>query len=331
MVRRLEKTGLTVVMPCLNEGGQVERAYEAVVESLRDIDDLELLVVDDGSADDTLEKVKRLAAADPRVKYLSFSRNFGMEAAHAAGTTYASKPWLVQLDADLQSPPQEIWKLLDKAAEGSYDVVFGVRVDRQDPALRRFSSRALHWIARHVLGVDVPDEVSPFRLMRTAVARRIADLRLGSPYMIAMIPLIGARCAVVPTAHQPHPRRSRFRVARLVGHAFELFFGYSWRPLNAVYLLAAAAAVLAAVFAVLALVGAAPPGLLSVVTLVLVAVTVASTALVGRYLHRLLLDERRTRPYYIREANVALRPEDTLDGGVPTPPPPVRGRVRASW
>lgn len=125
-------------MPCLNEGGQIERAYEAISASLRDVGDLELLIVDDGSADDTLEKVKRLA-------------------------------------------------------------------------------------------------------------------------------------------------------------------------------------------------GAAPPALLSAVTLAVLAVAVASTALVGRYLHRLMLDQRRTRPYYIREANIPLRPEDTLDGGLHTPPPPVRGKVRASW
>lgn len=327
----MDDSELTVVLPCYNEGAQVDRAYQAIRDALADIGDLEVLIVDDGSTDDTLEKIKRIAAADRRVKYLSFSRNFGLEAAHAAAFSYASKPWLVQLDADLQSPPEETWKLLDKAAEGGYDVVFALRAGRQDPPLRRFGSWALHWIGRRVLGVDVPDGVSTFRVMRTPVARTLADLRLGGPYMIAMIPMIGARYACVPTAHSRRAGLSRFRMARLAGHGFELFFGYSWRMLNAVYLVAALAAAVAVAVAVLALAGIAPPALVSMVTLALSAVAVASIALVGRYLYRLMLDQRRTRPYYIREANVPLRPEDTLDGGVTALPPPVRSRVHAAW
>jgi glycosyltransferase involved in cell wall biosynthesis len=317
-------TGLSVVLPCYNEGAQVGRAHAAITGALADITDLELVIVDDGSTDDTLAKVKALADADPRVKYLSFSRNFGLEAAHAAGFRYASKPWLVQLDADLQSPPEETWKLLAKAAEGGYDVVFALRVDRQDPPLRRFCSWAVHVVARRLLGVDVPDGVSTFRVMRTAVAQTLADLELGSPYTIAMVPLIGARYACVPTMHARRPGRSRWRFARLAGHGFELFFGYSWRPLNAVYLVAAGSSAAATGVLAVNAAGSARPGLVPATTLTLAAVSTASTALVGRYLYRLMLDLRRTRPYYIREANVPLRPEDTLDGGAPVLPPPVR-------
>jgi biotin carboxylase len=316
--------GLTVLVPCFNEGEVIRRTHAEISAALAGLDDLEILLVDDGSRDHTLAELKALAAADPRVRYLSFSRNFGLAAAVTAGFRYASRPWIAQVDSDLQNPPEEIWKLLAKAAEG-YDVVFGTREHRRDPLPRRWGSAAAHWLARRGLGIEVPSGASSFRVLRTGVARTLADLRLGGPYFVAMVPLIGARYACVPTAHRPRPGRSRFRVARLTGHAFELFFGYSWRPLNAGYLLAAAGVLAGVALAGLGAAGVAGPAATGVGALLVSAGTLATVAVVGRYLHRLMLDQRPTRPYYVREANVAVRPEDRFDGGEdPVPPPAAR-------
>jgi polyisoprenyl-phosphate glycosyltransferase len=318
--------GLTAVLPCFNEGSQIERAVDAICSELGGIPGFELLVVDDGSTDDTLDRVRRLAAADPRIHYLSFTRNYGLEAAHGAGFRYASQPWLVQLDADLQSPPAETWRLLAEAATGGFDVVFADRVDRHDPGYRRFGSAVMHLIAGRLLGIELPRRASTFRVMRTAVARTIAELGLGSPYTIAIVPMLGVRWTVLETEHQRRAGRSRWRVTRLAGHAFELFFGYSWRPLNAVYLLAALATPVALGLAVADAAGALPAHTLAAAGLALGAVVVASLAVVARYLYRLMLDLRRPRAYYIREANVPLLPEDTLDRGAPWTAPPLARR-----
>src|SRR4051794_5876494 len=101
--------GLTVVLPCFNEGAGIRRTYTEICTALAGIDDLEILLIDDGSRDDTLAVLRSLAAADARVRYLSLSRNFGLAAATSAGFRYASKPWIAQIDADLQNPPEEIW------------------------------------------------------------------------------------------------------------------------------------------------------------------------------------------------------------------------------
>ncbi|HEX6870568.1 MAG TPA: glycosyltransferase, partial [Micromonosporaceae bacterium] len=288
-----------------------------------ELDDLEILLVDDGSSDDTLTKMRALAAADPRVRYLSFSRNFGLAAAVTAGFRYAGKPWIAQVDSDLQNPPVEIWKLLAKAAEG-YDAVFGIREHRQDPVLRRWGSTVQQWLARRVFGIEVPSGASSFRVLRAGVARTLAELRLGGPYFIAMVPMVGARYACVPTAHRRRQGRSRFRVTKLVSHTFELFFGYSWRPLNAVYLVAAAGAVTAVLAAILGAVGWLSPLGGTEAALLVSAGTLTSVALVGRYLQRLMLDQKPTRPYYVREANLPIRDEDRLDSGYPPAPVPTR-------
>lgn len=317
------RSGLTVVVPCLNEAGAVRRAYAEIAAELDDIDDLEILLVDDGSTDDTLTQIKELAAADPRVRYLSLSRNFGLEAAQAAGFCYATRPWVAQLDCDLQNPPSEVRRLLAAAADG-YDVVFGIRQTRHDPWWRRWASAGQHLLARRALGIALPPGASTFRVIRAGVAKTLAEMRLGHPYLIAMVPMVGARYACIPTEHRGRTGgRSRWRLSRLVGHSFELFFGYSWRPLNASYLvsvLGAAVAVLVAGLAAAGLLGATAA---STGALVLAAVTLVSVALVGRYLQRLMLDQRRSRPYYIREANLPVCREDRLDGGdEPVPPPP---------
>ncbi|MBW8481169.1 glycosyltransferase [Actinomadura sp. PM05-2] len=311
-----------MVVPCYNEGAQVETAHRELTGALAGISPLEILFVDDGSRDDTLERLRRLAGADPRVRYLSFTRNFGLEAAHAAGYGYASQPWCAQIDADLQAPPGEILLLLAKAAEG-YDVVFGVRRDRRDPLPRRAGAAVQQWAAARLLGIEIPRGASTFRVVRTPVARTLVGLRLGSPYFLAMVPMAGARYATVETGHRPRTAgRSKFSAARLAAHSFELFFGYSWRPLNAVYLLAALGVLLGLPAAALGYAGIGAGGPLAATAVVLSGLTLAATALVGRYLHRLMRDLRRFRPFYVKEANVPLRPEDTLDGGVPGPRPP---------
>src|SRR5690349_18806522 len=98
---------VTAFIPCYNEVDRVDEVYAAIDAALSGYPDLEILFVDDGSTDGTLAKVKALCDKDSRVHYVSFSRNFGLEAAHGAGYRYAGRTWVVQLDADLQSPPAE--------------------------------------------------------------------------------------------------------------------------------------------------------------------------------------------------------------------------------
>jgi hypothetical protein len=154
------RLGITAVIPCLNEAAGLAHTYAEVSAQL-DRYDAELLFIDDGSGDRTLELIKSFAAGDPRVSYISFTRNFGQEAAISAGFRYAAKPWIVQLDADLQFPPAEIHSLVARAIASQSDVVFGIRRQRQDGTARTVASRLQHWIARRVLNIAIPDGRSP--------------------------------------------------------------------------------------------------------------------------------------------------------------------------
>jgi glycosyltransferase involved in cell wall biosynthesis len=298
------RLGITAVIPCLDEAAGVARAYAEVAAQLERYD-AELLFVDDGSRDATLERIKEIAARDSRVSYISFTRNFGLEAAIGAGFRYASKPWSVQLDADLQFPPSQIHALVARAKRGDCDVVFGIRRERQDSLLRRAASRAQHVIARRVLGIEIPDGASSFRVVRTSVARRIAALRLGTPYFIAAVPAVGARYASVEIAHAArHDGSSRFGLRRLVSHALDLFFGFSLRPFA---LLPWAAAIAALLTTLAAVAGWAGP----VAILTAQALGLAGLAVLGRYVMGLVRQAAPIR-YLVREANIAIAPEDLL-------------------
>jgi hypothetical protein len=309
--------GVTVLVPCLNEGRQVDVAYEKLVEALRDIDDLEILFVDDGSTDDSLARIRDLSRADSRVNYLSFSRNFGLGAVEVAGFRYAAKKWTVQCDADLQVPPEEIGRLLDKAAEG-YDVVFGERRDRRDPWIRKAGSGALQWLAVRVFGIGFPPGASNFRVVRSSVARTIAGL--GLTWFIPAVSLVGATYALVPVSHQARAEgESRLRLSRLVAYSLELFFGFSWRPLTALYATAALGALLAVVSVVAGLAGGAGPVLLGSVAVLLGGLALAALGLIARYLQRLMKQAGRLRPYYVREASILLHAADALESDAATP------------
>jgi glycosyltransferase involved in cell wall biosynthesis len=312
------------VVPCYNEGELIDTAYKAIVDALGAVRHLEILFVDDGSTDDTLDRMRHLAAADTRVRYLSLTRNFGQYAAARAGFRYAAQPWIVQLDADLQFPPSETWRLLAEAAEGK-DVVFGVRRKRYDPLVRRVGAVVHQWAGRRLLGIEVPRGASSFKVLRAPFARTLAEMHMDNSYFSAKVPLVTCRYSIVPVDHtRREAGRSKYAMTWLVGHAFELFFGFSFRPLNVTYLIAALGLTYAVAVELFAATGHGSVGLASHSALVVAAIVLATVTVTGRYLHRMLLSTPAMRPFYIREANIPVRPEDTTLEGAPEVPPPTR-------
>ena len=303
--------GLTVVIPCYDEGESIVPAYAEIVSELGGYD-LELLFVDDGSSDETLSRIRELAAIDPRVQYVSFARNFGFEAAFSAGYRYANRPWIVHLDADLQFPASQVHLLVQRALAGD-DAVFGIRSSRRDPWYRRLGARLYHALGRRVLGIEMPAGATTFRIIRSDIARRIVDLRLGTPYFLATVPRLTNRYSTVAVTHRPRTRgRSKFRLARLVGHAVELYVAFSRRAIHGAALMAIASSVVLG-----GLVVAGATGSLSVSGVVAGAVTAQCAVLLGlavllRYVALVADAQPRPNMFYIREASLPVADSDRL-------------------
>jgi dolichol-phosphate mannosyltransferase len=223
----------SVVVPVFNEEGNVEALASRVVAAMEGLGEpFELLFVDDGSRDRTPQLLRTIAARDSRVRVVRFTRNYGQEAAVEALYLNARGRWLIQMDGDLQNPPEEIAKLVAKKNEG-YDVVYGVRENRQDPLVRVAASRAMQWGMRSMMEIELPDDVSTFRLMSAPVARLVAALPERRKFFSALIVWSGARIGTVPVRHEArHTGTTHYNFTKLLNHTFDLIVGFSSKPLR---------------------------------------------------------------------------------------------------
>jgi dolichol-phosphate mannosyltransferase len=223
-----------VVVPVFNEEGNVEALTGRVVAAMEGVgESFELLFVDDGSRDGTPELLRKVAARDPRVRVVRFTRNYGQEAAVEALYLNARGRWLVQMDGDLQHQPEEIPLLIAKKNEG-FDVVYGVRQKRQGDALFRVAaSRLMQWAMRSMMEIELPDDVSTFRLMSAPIARLVAALPERRKFFSALLVWSGARIGTVNVSHAArHAGKTHYRFTKLLNHTFDLIVGFSSKPLR---------------------------------------------------------------------------------------------------
>ncbi|MFI5297467.1 MAG: glycosyltransferase family 2 protein [Polyangiales bacterium] len=223
----------SIVVPVFNEEGNVEALVARVVPVMEVLGEpFEILFVNDGSRDRTLSILREIAAKEPRVRVVSFTRNYGQEAAVEALYLNAHGRWLIQMDGDLQNPPEEIPKLIAKKDEG-FDVVYGIRKDRQDTMFRVAASNLMQWGMRSLMEIELPDDVSTFRLMSAHVARLVAALPERRKFFSALIVWSGARIGIVHVAHAARQTgTTKYNFNKLLNHTFDLLVGFSSKPLR---------------------------------------------------------------------------------------------------
>ena len=215
---------LSVVVPVYNEYENIPLLYDEVVKALENISDWELILVNDGSKDNSMEALKELAVKDPeRVKVIGLRRNFGQTAAIAAGIDHASGEIIVLMDADLQNDPSDIPAMLEKLNEG-YDLVSGWRKNRQDNLLRTFPSKIANKLICKVTGVDLHDYGCTLKAYRREV---ITGFRLYGEmhrFIPAYADSFGAKIVEMPVKH--HPRihgQAKYGLERTMKVLLDLF------------------------------------------------------------------------------------------------------------
>lgn len=229
----LNRPTYSIVVPVFNEEGNVEQLVARVVPVMEGVGEpFEILFVDDGSRDKTPLLLRKLAAADARVRVIRFTRNYGQEAAVEALYLNARGRYLIQMDGDLQNPPEEIPKLIAKKDEG-FDVVYGIREDRKDTLFRVAASRTMQWGMRSLMEIELPDDVSTFRLMSSHIARLVAALPERRKFFSALIVWSGARIGVVKVKHAARAAgTTKYNFTKLLNHTFDLVVGFSSKPLR---------------------------------------------------------------------------------------------------
>ncbi|MCL1854447.1 MAG: glycosyltransferase family 2 protein [Clostridia bacterium] len=184
---------MSVIVPCFNEEEAVPIFYEALREQLSQMPvEAEILFVDDGSADGTLDAFRTLRVQDSRVRYISFSRNFGKEAAMFAGLEAATGEVIAIMDVDLQDPPQMLSRMLRGIEEEGYDSVATRRVTRRgEPRLRSFFARMFYRIINRISKTEVVDGARDFRLMTRRMVNSILSLREVSRFSKGIFSWVG--------------------------------------------------------------------------------------------------------------------------------------------
>jgi dolichol-phosphate mannosyltransferase len=220
------------VAPAFNEGANVDALANAVAHVLED-QPYELVLVDDGSEDDTFDRIAELAERDSRVRGIRFSRNFGHQFALRAGLLHSNGDVVITMDSDLQHPPSLIPTLIERWAAGA-DVVHALREDTADVGfLKRASSRLFYRAFSLLCGVPMEPGMSDFRLLDRSVVDAYKTMREGRPFLRATFAWMGFRAEFVPYAAGPrHSGDSKYTWRKMIKLAAEGIFSFSTIPLR---------------------------------------------------------------------------------------------------
>jgi glycosyltransferase involved in cell wall biosynthesis len=184
---------ISIVVPCYNEEATIPLFYSEARKLYSLIDnDLELIFVDDGSKDKTLEILRQLADQDSRLHYISFSRNFGKEAAILAGLKAAQGEYVVIIDVDGQDPVSFIPKMFEAVASGEYDCAGARRVNRiGEPLIRSFFARSFYKLMKNITDIEVVDGARDFRLMNRKYLEALLKLPERNRFSKGIFPWLG--------------------------------------------------------------------------------------------------------------------------------------------
>lgn len=228
---------LSIVSPVYNEHDNIPLLYQEVSAAMKDISDWEFILVDDGSSDNSMEELTKIAENDPEhVKVIALRRNFGQTAAIAAGVDHASGEVIVLIDADLQNDPADIPMMLEKIDEG-YDLVSGWRKKRQDTLSRRLPSTIANKIISRVTGVDLHDYGCTLKAYRREVITGIRLYGEMHRFIPALANTVGARICEVEVNHHPRrfgkPKYGLERTAKVILDLFTVKFlsSYANKPI----------------------------------------------------------------------------------------------------
>ncbi len=298
---------MSVVAPIFNEEALLDEFYARTCAALHGIP-FELVLVDDGSTDGTPLRLEQLAAADPRVRVVFLSRNFGHQTALTAGLDHARGDAVVMLDADLQDPPELITTMLDHWRAGC-DVVYAVREHRQGES--RFKLSTARWFYKlfdKLAQVELQSNSGDFRLLDRRPLDALLSMRERNRFLRGMTVWVGYTQAAVPYRRDPrYAGETKYTVSKMLRFSLDAISSFSHRPLQLATLLGFAISTLAfiaiPVVIVLRILGSYLPGFsaLTIVVLLLGGIELIAIGIIGEYVGR-IYDEVKGRPLYLVRA-----------------------------
>ena len=222
----------SVVIPVFNEESNLEELYirlKTVMSALQGT--YEIIFVDDGSSDASFQILKNLHQEDKNIKVIRFTRNFGQHPAIMAGFNAAKGEIVITLDADLQNPPEEIPKLIEKLHQG-YEVVFGMFPERKHSAFRRAGSRFSKWVLAKVLPVETTN-LSGFRALKSYAVAQLTLLNEKSKFLDGLLCWMGYKVGAVEVKHnERHAGKTKYTPFKLIKLWLDMIVAFTELPLK---------------------------------------------------------------------------------------------------
>jgi len=304
---------VSVVIPLYNEtraiGELCDRLHAVLGEAAAGYD---VILIDDGSRDDTWVRIQAEHTRDPRVKGVRLSRNFGHQVALSAGLDHAKGDVVVMMDGDLQDPPELIPELLEQWRQG-WEVVYATKRSRKEAALKRAAFRAFHATMHRVADIDVPEGAGNFSLMSARVVAALRDMPERARYLSGLRAWVGfGQKGVAFDRDARYDDAPRMRLSRLVKLALDAIFGFSRLPLRIAFYVGVATSLISLAVAAWVLyqrffTDNAIAGWASIlVSINFVGGAILITqAVIGEYIGR-IYDEVKQRPLYLVRETAGL-------------------------
>lgn len=306
---------ISIVLPVFNEEANVERAYERISKQFEAIDryDIELIFTDNHSADKTFELLQALAKKDGRVKVLRFTRNFGFQRSLMMAYRFARGSAAIQIDCDLQDPPELMLEFLT-LWEAGHDVVVGIRRQRKEAALLSWSRRRFYGFLNYISDEPLTPNAGDFRLVSRSVLQQLVTLNDSQPYIRGIISSLACNeTGILYDREERAYGKSKFPVRKLVRFALDGIIGHSVVPLRVATYVGLATSFVTFLLSLYYFIGALvfgaswPTGFATITVLLLLGISLNAVFLgiIGEYLSR-IYQQVRPRPLVVIEKAINI-------------------------
>lgn len=300
------------IVPCFNEEEVIPLYYEEMQKVRKQEEgkiDFEIIFIDDGSKDKTLEVIKKLSEQDECIHYVSFSRNFGKEAAMYAGFEHANGEYVVTMDVDLQDPPHLIPEMIRSIEEEGYDSVATRRVTRKgEPPILSFFARRFYGLINKISDADIVDGARDFRMMKRDMVNAILSMPEYNRFTKGIFGWVGFKTKWIEFENVERAAgETKWSFWKLFRYALEGIIAFSTVPLTIVSLIGVIVCIIAFLFLLFVVIRAAIfgdpvagwPSLICVISF-LSGIQLLGIGVVGMYLSKTYLETKK-RPIYIKK------------------------------
>ena len=306
---------ITVIVPCYNEEEALHYYYQEMsrVMSLMNTYDFELLFVNDGSRDQTLDIMKELANNDKRIKYISFSRNFGKEAAMYAGFENSTGDYVCLMDADLQDPPKLLPEMVKAIEEEGYDSAATRRVTRKgEPPIRSFFARMFYKIMNKISDTELMDGARDYRLMTRQFVNSLLDMKEYNRFSKGLFGWVGYKTKWIEFENVERVAgETKWSFWKLLVYAVDGAVAFSTAPLAIASVLGMLMLLVSLVFIIFIIIRtlifgdpvSGWPSLVCIITLI-GGIQIFCVGILGEYLSKVYLETKRRPIYIVKDTNI---------------------------